>query len=115
MTNATTASPEDRWLRDALRGDDGYVDDAGFTARVMDSLPPAAEAAPHWRKPAVIALWGLAAAGAAVALPGAFLEVTREAYKLIAAQPVSLPQIATAVLAIAVASWSAAAYALRSD
>jgi hypothetical protein len=119
MTNPTTAITEDRWLetsmRDALRGDASYLDDAGFTARVMESLPPPVLAAPRWRKPAVAMLWTLAAAGAAVALPGAFLDVAREIYRLVAAHPVSLPQIATTLAAIAVASWSVAAYALRSD
>ena len=115
MANQTHAMPDDRWLDDALRGGGDYLDDAGFTARVMDALPPAAEAAPRWRKPAVMVLWALAAVGAAVAMPGALLDVTRETYRLIAAQPVSLPQIATAVVAFATASWSAAAYALRSS
>ena len=115
MADTTTATNQDRWLDDALRGDGSYLDDAGFTARVMDSLPPAVAAMPRWRRPAVAALWTLAAAGAAVAMPGVFLDVTREAYRLFAAHPVSLPQIAAAVAAIAVASWSATAYALRSD
>ena len=113
--NATDATHDDRWLDDALRADaGGYLDDAGFTARVMDALPAPA-AAPRWRRPAVAVLWTLAAAGAAIVLPGAFLDVARETYKLVAAQPVSLPQIATAVVALGIATWSAAAYALRSD
>ena len=112
---ANLAPQDDRWLEDALRADaTGYLDDAGFTARVMDALPPPA-AVPRWRKPAVAALWALAAAGTAIALPGAFLDVARETYKLIAAQPVSLPQIATVVVALGIATWSATVYALRSE
>ena len=58
---------------------------------------------------------GVAAAGCAVALPSALLDVARETYKFIVAQPVSLPQIATIVVALGIATWSATAYALRSD
>jgi hypothetical protein len=115
MTNPTNANDDGRWLDDALRGDDGYLDDAGFTARVMQSLPAPVLAAPPWRKPAVVTLWVLAGAGAAVALPGTFLDVAREAYRLVAAQPVSLAQIFTAVAACGVATWSAAAYVLRNS
>lgn len=31
---------EDAFLRDTLKGLDRHIDDAGFTARVMDQLPP---------------------------------------------------------------------------
>ena len=110
----------DDWLESILRNDaadhaHAYVDDAGFTRRVVETLPLPESAVPAWRKPAVLGLWTLAAAGSAVALPGVAIDVGREAFKLLAAQPVSLPQIAAAVVVIALGTWSAAAYALRQD
>ncbi len=113
------ASPSgDAWLErlladDAAAARDGYVDDDGFAARVMAKLP-APVALPTWRKPIIVALWGIAAAAVAVAVPGAALEVGREAYRLLAAQPVSLSGIAGAALALAGLTWAAAAYTLRS-
>jgi hypothetical protein len=109
----------DDWLDAVLAADArehgaSYLDDQGFTARVMAALP-ASVAVPRWRKPALVALWSAAALGTAAALPGVALDVGREAFRLLAAQPVSLPQIAVALAAIGVVTWSAAAWALRSD
>jgi hypothetical protein len=113
------ATSDDDWLDAALAADArehgaSYLDDQGFTARVMAALP-ASVAVPRWRKPALVALWSAAALGTAAALPGVALDVGREAFRLLAAQPVSLPQIAVALAAIGVVTWSAAAWALRSD
>jgi hypothetical protein len=107
----------DDWLERLLADDaaalrDAYVADDGFTARVMDALP-APVTAPAWRKPVVIALWGVAAAGCAVAMPSAVLEVAREAYRFLVAQPVSLSGIAGAAAAMVGLTWAAAAYSLR--
>ena len=52
-------------------------------------------------------------AGVSVALPGAALDVVRETYRLIAAQPVSLSGMVGALLLAGTLSWTAAAYALR--
>ncbi|NDP44039.1 MAG: hypothetical protein GZ089_15195, partial [Aromatoleum sp.] len=92
-----TASPAEDWLDTALFADGvehraDYVNDAGFTARVMAALPPPATL-PAWRKPALIGLWALAAVGIAVALPGTMTDVTREVFRIIGGQPVSLPGI----------------------
>jgi hypothetical protein len=111
---------QDAWIDEVLKADarrqaDDYILDDGFTARVIAELPPAIAPTPQWRKPAVFALWGAAAVGVAVALPDIALGVGREAFRLLAAQPISLPQIGAAVVAIGIATWSAAAYALRSD
>jgi hypothetical protein len=109
----------DAWL-DRLLADDsaqhheGYVDDAGFTARVMDALPPQA-ALPRWRKPALTALWAGAGLGLAFALPGAALDVSREMFRLLAAQPISLSAVAAALVAFGVVTWTGAAWALRRD
>ena len=109
----------DAWLdrllvEDAAQHRDAYLDDAGFTARVMHALPPAA-ALPRWRKPAVTALWATAGLGLAFALPGAALDVSREAFRLLAAQPISLSAVAAALVAFGVATWTGAAWVLRRD
>lgn len=93
----------------------GYIADDGFTARVVAALPPPVEATPYWRRPAIAVMWGVAAAGAALALPGLAVDVGREAFRLLATQPISLPQIAATLAALGLASWAAAAYALRGD
>ena len=58
-TSPTTTSDDD-WLDAALAVDarehgSSYLDDRGFTARVMTALP-APVAVPRWRKPALVAL-----------------------------------------------------------
>ncbi len=116
---APNIAPDDDWLDAALAADarehgSAYLDDQGFTARVMAALP-APVAVPRWRRPALVALWSAAAVGTATALPGVALDVGREAFRLLAAQPVSLPQIAAVLAALGVVTWSAAAWALRSD
>jgi hypothetical protein len=114
-----TDPADDAWLDrlladDAAQHRDGYVDDAGFTARVMSELPAPATL-PRWRKPAVTALWAAAGLGAAFALPGAVLDVTREAFRLLAAQPLSLSGIAAALVAVGLVTWTGTAWALRRD
>lgn len=114
------SSPDTDWLERLLREDAAehaaaYVHDEGFTAKVVTALPPSVAAVPRWRKPAVIAMWGMAAAGAAVSLPDVAVGVGREAFRLLAAQPVTVPQIAVTLIALGFATWSAAAYALRQD
>jgi hypothetical protein len=105
----------DRLLADDARAHrDAYVADEGFTARVMQALP-APLTLPAWRKPVVLALWAVAAAGIALAIPSAVLEVGREAYRLLAAQPVSLSGIAGAVVAMIALTSAAAAYTLRTN
>ena len=111
-----TTHHDDDWMDDLLREDATesraqYVADDGFTKRVMDALPAPA-ALPRWRKPAVAALWGIAAAGVAVAAPGAVLDVAREAYRLLATVPVSISGIAGAMAAIVAVTGAAAAYTL---
>ena len=46
-----------------------YLDDDGFTTRLMAALPVPATL-PAWRKPALTALWAAAGIGIAFALPG---------------------------------------------
>ena len=105
------------WLDRVLAGEahshaGEYLADDGFTARVMQTLP-APIAPPVWRKPVLAALWGAAAVGLAVALPGAAVDVARETFRLFAAKPVTLYEIA-AVLAVAgLGSWTTAIYAWK--
>ena len=107
----------DDWLDGLLRADArehaaDYLTDDGFTARVLRALPVVV-AWPAWRKPAVAALWTAAAVGLALALPNAAIDVAREAYRLLAAQPVSLSGIAGALVCMGALTWGAAAYTLR--
>jgi hypothetical protein len=110
---------EDDWLDAALRVDakahrDEYLDDGGFTARIMAALP-APVALPAWRRPALMVLWALAGLGMAFALPGVVLDVVYDVIRLVVGQSVSLTGMGTALVAIAVATWAAAAFVLRDD
>jgi hypothetical protein len=103
----------DRLLADDAREyAESYIDDAGFAAMVMQQLPAPATL-PAWRKPAATMLWAAVGLGLAVTLPGAALDVAREAYKLFAAKPFSLSEV-LAVIAIAGAGmWTTAIVAWR--
>ena len=110
---------DDAWLESLLDADataarHDYIDDAGFTASVMNALPTPA-ALPRWRKPAVALMWATAGVAGAVALPGAVLDLTREAVRVVATQPVSLSGMAGALVVLAVATWAGTAFALQRD
>ena len=119
--NERPASPERDTPRDwvdRLLADDAhdyaqsYIDDAGFAAKVMQQLPAPATL-PAWRKPAATLLWAAVGLGLAFTLPGAALDVAREAFKLFAAKPFSLSEV-LAVIAIAGAGmWTTAIVAWR--
>jgi len=102
-------------LRDAADHAGEYIPDSGFTARVMQALPPAGGALPAWRRPVVALLWVIAGALLAVSLPGVAVDVARAAYTLFSAQPFSLSTLAVTLVAIGVCTWTAAALALRRD
>jgi hypothetical protein len=115
---ATTNAGDD-WLDTALRADGrehraAYLDDAGFTARVMASLPAPA-ALPVWRKPALTALWAVAGIGIALALPGTVVDVAHDIVRLFVGQRVSLGGIAAGVAVLGAATWAAAVLVLRED
>ena len=102
------------WLDEALRAHRPQpIANGGFTARVMSALPPAVAPAPSWRKPAVAALWTTAVAGILLSLPDVVQDVAREGYRIYTAYPVSVPQLAFAVVAAAAVMWTAAGYAVR--
>ena len=105
---------DDLLARDAAEHSGGYLADAGFTARVMRTLP-AIDALPAWRRQAVAALWLIAGALLAVTLPGTALEIARGAFRLFVAQPFSLSTLAIAIAAAGIATWTGAVVALRRD
>jgi len=112
----STADWLDRLLvADGAATRDEYIGDDGFTAKVIAALPVPIALQPSWRRPAIVALWGVAAAALAVAMPGAIVDVGREAYRLLATQPVSLSGIAGAVVAMLVLTGAGAAYTLRQN
>jgi hypothetical protein len=107
------------WLDSALREDARehratYLDDGGFTARLMAALPAPATL-PAWRKPALTGLWAVAGIGIALALPGTVVDVAREVLRALIGQPVSLAGIVAGVAALGAATWAAAVVALRDD
>jgi hypothetical protein len=115
----SVAIAEDDWLDATLRADGRahraeYLDDAGFTARVMAALP-APVALPAWRRPALTLLWALLGVGIALALPGVVVDVAYDVMRIVLGQSVSLAGIGAAVLAMGVATWAAAAVALRDN
>jgi hypothetical protein len=110
------STPPD-WL-DHLLADDAsahaheYIDDAGFTARVIAALPAPA-VLPAWRKPAVTALWAAVGLGLAFALPSAAVDVAREAFKLFAAKPFSLSEVLAVIALAGAGTWTTAIIAWK--
>jgi hypothetical protein len=108
----------DDWLDAALRRDGArhralYLDDDGFTARVMAKLPPPATL-PAWRKPVLALLWAAAGVGVAAALPGTATDLVREIVRVFM-HPVSTAQIVGGVAMLGATTWAAAAFALKHD
>ena len=114
----TASDTGDDWLDAALRRDGlahraDYLDDDGFTARVMAKLPPPATL-PAWRRPVLVLLWVAAGIGVAAALPGTATDVMREIVRVFV-HPVSTTQILAGVVMLGAATWAAAAFALKHD
>ncbi|HZQ61604.1 MAG TPA: hypothetical protein VFC24_09665 [Casimicrobiaceae bacterium] len=109
----------DDWVEALLRADakahdDEYLGDEGFTARVMQAIAVPA-ALPAWRRPLLFALWGLAAAVIAMALPDTLRELSYDTLRVLASVTFSLRDVAVAVLGIAAASWAGTLYMLRRE
>jgi hypothetical protein len=120
-TSSSSAPPDISadWLDQLLASDAAdhggdYIADNGFTARIMQALP-SRDALPAWRKPAIAAIWLVAAALLATSLPGTAHEVARGAFRLFAAKPFSLSTLAFVLAALGIAAWTGAAVALRRD
>ena len=98
-------NPDDDWLdagcaaRRRREHRAAYLDDDGFTARVMAALPAPATL-PAWRKPAIVGAVGGGRTGVALALPGAVERRRARSRTVLAAQPVSLRRIAAAIAAL---------------
>jgi hypothetical protein len=119
LLSAASAGSDDDWLDAVLRADGRehratYLDDGGFTARLMFALPAPA-ALPAWRKPALTALWAAAGIGIAAALPSTVVDFAHAILRMIVGQQVSITGIAVGVAALGVATWTATAYVLRND
>ena len=107
------------WLDAELRAEGrehraAYLDDDGFTARLMAALP-APIRLPAWRKPALTARWAAAGLGLAAALPNAVANFAHEVLRVFVGQQVSMTGIAAGIVAAGAASWAGAAIALRED
>jgi hypothetical protein len=124
MTNANSRLPSpalqtDDWL-DHLLADDArehgahYLQDDGFTAAVMQRLP-APVALPAWRRPVVIALWFVAGVLLAAMLPQAMQDLAREAFRVVAAKPVTLSMLGMLLAGVGIVTWTGTALALRRD
>ena len=110
----------DDWVDALLRADGrehraDYLDDGGFTARVMAALPASPAALPAWRKPALAALWAVAGIGIAFALPATASDIAHEILRAIFAQRVSATGLGAAFVALVASAWTAAALVLRTD
>jgi hypothetical protein len=119
LSTSGAPSADDDWLDAALRAEGrdhraAYIDDAGFTARVMSGLPAPATL-PAWRRPMLTGLWAAAGLGIALALPGTAFDIAHDVLRVILGQTMSLAGIATGVTALGLATWAAAAVALRDD
>ena len=116
VATSRMAEPAD-WL-DRVLADDardhagGYIDDGGFVANVMRRLP-APITLPAWRKPAIAVLWGAAGIGLAFTLPGVVVDVAREAFKLFAAKPFSLSEMAVVLALLGMGTWTTAIVAWK--
>jgi hypothetical protein len=122
MDDSPLSRPDagDDWIDVLLRTDGrehraDYVDDDGFTARVMAALPAPASALPAWRKPAVAGLWAVAGVGIAFALPATVSEVAHDVMRAILAQRVSVAGLGAAFVVFLGSAWTAAVLVLRSD
>lgn len=91
---------------------DAYIDDAGFTARVMAILPAPLQPA-RWRRPVLALLWAIAIAGLGVTLPQTVLDVAREAVRLFAGKPFALSDVVPLVAVAGAAMWTATWFTWR--
>lgn len=105
------AHSNEEWLGELLREDDVYIEDDGFTARVMDQLPPVHRPF-RWRRLVLMASALLACIAGLVLVPGgAYLtEILAQAASY---RPASapLPLVPIAVLLLVAGGAAAAAVA----
>ena len=76
---------------------------------------PAPAALPAWRRPALTALWAAAGLGIALALPGTVVDVAHDVLRAHRRAARVARRHCRGVAALGVATWAAAAVALRDD
>ena len=98
------------WLDNMLRENNAYIDDDGFTQRVMDSLPAPRRRAFRWRAMILMTSAVLAALLVVFLLPGATL-VRDTLWQIAAYRPLQspVPVLPAVVLALIIGSGVAAA------
>ena len=114
-THTTTTGSSACSRDDAREHRDAYVDDDGFTARVMAALPAPLVAAPRWRKPVGGRCGASPGTAIAARCPAIATDVAREMFRLVAAQPISPMHVAAALVAMGAATFGGAAFVLRRD
>lgn len=98
------------WLEDKLRQDDRYLDDAGFTTRVVTALPARRER--RWLRPVIIGVASLAGLTIALAMLPADTYLASSFVQLIRARSLSAVPLLPVVL-IALFFW--ASFAVVAD
>ena len=91
------------WLEDALKHDDRYIDDAGFTARVVASLPARRKRA--WLRPLIIGATSVAGLALALWVLPSENYLAADFVRLLRARTISAVPILPVVL-IALLFWS---------
>ena len=111
----TTERKDDQWLDEIWQESDVYIEDDGFTARVMEQLPPPRQTF-RWRRLILVASALLAAVVGLVIVPGgAFLNDVL--YQVASYRPDSapLPIVPMAVIVLLVGGGVAAVAAAASS
>jgi hypothetical protein len=87
------------WLEDKLRHEDRYLDDAGFTARVVAALPVRRQR--RWLRPAIIGTASLAGLVIALWMLPSENYIARSFVQLLAARSLSaVPLLPVAVIGL---------------
>jgi hypothetical protein len=108
-STSSPKKPQDAWLNELLMENDVYIEDHGFTERVMGQLPPP-RASTRWRRPILMVSALLACLVGLVLIPGgAYL--TDVLYQVASYRPAQspLPIVPLAVLLLLVGGGVAAA------
>jgi hypothetical protein len=114
-----TTTRDDDWLEQALRAQgaehrSSYINDDGFSSRVLAALPAPATL-PAWRTPALVMLWLVAGIAVALMIPGWFESMFRGAVAIFVGHRVSLAELGAGLLVMGALTWGALLYAARSD
>jgi len=116
MQNKSPAAADD-WLEHALRADgvehrSTYVDDDGFSARVLARLPQPVTL-PAWRRPAIAMLWLGASVAAVLAVPGLFDDAFRGVVGMLVGHRIGVADIVALLVVPGAAMWGMLVFAAR--